>query len=50
MSNLNEISGDIIQASIEVHKELGLGLLESAYRKCLAKALRESDYDVKEEI
>jgi GxxExxY protein len=31
----NEISGTIIGASIDVHKVLGPGLLESAYKECL---------------
>ena len=50
MNVLNSITQDIIKAAIEVHKELGPGLLESVYRKCLAKVLRESGYDVKEEL
>ena len=29
MSDLNKITGDIIHAAIEVHKDLGPGLLES---------------------
>lgn len=36
---LNELSGKVIAACIEVHRELGLGLLESAYEACLAKEL-----------
>ena len=50
MTDLNVISGEIIKASIEVHKELGPGLLESAYRKCLAKVLRDMGYAVEEEV
>ena len=50
MTDLNVISGDIIKGSIEVHKELGPGLLESVYRKCLAKVLRCMGYDILEEL
>ena len=32
---INEITGKIINASIQVHKALGPGLLESAYKECL---------------
>ena len=32
----NEISSKIIGAAIEVHKQLGPGLLESTYETCLA--------------
>ncbi|MFN8394061.1 MAG: GxxExxY protein [Bacteroidia bacterium] len=35
----NEISGIIIGAAIEVHKNLGPGLLESVYEHCLAHEL-----------
>ena len=31
--------------AIEVHRELGLGLLESTYEKCLAHELREHDIE-----
>jgi GxxExxY protein len=31
---MNEISEAIIGAAIEVHRALGPGLLESAYRQC----------------
>jgi len=50
MKDLNKISHDVICASIEVHKELGPGLLESVYRKCLAKVLRDMGYQVEEEL
>ena len=50
MTDLNQISHDIIQSAIEIHRELGPGLLESVYRKCLAKVLRGKGYDVKEEL
>jgi GxxExxY protein len=35
----NILTGNIIQAAIEVHKELGPGLLESVYEACLEKEL-----------
>ena len=38
-SQLNQLTHEIIGASIEVHRALGPGLLESAYRKCLRREL-----------
>jgi len=38
---LNELTHTIIGAAIEVHKELGPGLLESIYEKCLMHLLKE---------
>ena len=35
----NEITGEIINCAIQVHKTLGPGLLESVYEKCLAYEL-----------
>lgn len=32
-----DLTGQIIAAAIEVHRELGPGLLESAYQACLAR-------------
>jgi GxxExxY protein len=35
------LSGEIIGAAIEVHRQLGPGLLESTYRACLVEELRQ---------
>ena len=43
----NEISSKIIGAAIEVHKELGPGLLESVYEACLVHVLRAQGLEVK---
>lgn len=47
---LNDLSGAIIGGAVEVHKRLGPGLLESAYRKCLAYELRKRGFEVAEEL
>jgi GxxExxY protein len=43
---LNQITEGIIGAAIEVHKNLGPGLLESAYQSALAYELDERGYDI----
>lgn len=47
---LNQISNSIIGAAIEVHRHLGPGLLESAYRQCLAWELQQQKLVVEQEI
>jgi len=37
---MDELTGKIIAAGIEVHRTIGPGLLESAYEQCLAQELR----------
>ena len=44
--DLNELSHAIIGAAIEVHRRLGPGLLESAYRACLAYELNKRAFRV----
>lgn len=46
---VNELSHPVIGAAIEVHRPLGPGLLETAYRKCLAYELRKRGFTVVEE-
>jgi GxxExxY protein len=36
---INDLTGNVIGAAIEVHKEIGPGLLESIYEECLCKEL-----------
>jgi GxxExxY protein len=45
----NELTEAIIGAAIEVHRRLGPGILESAYRVCLAYELRKRGIEVTEE-
>ena len=47
--NENEITSEIIKCSIEVHKSLGPGLLESAYKECLFYELQKSGLKVEKE-
>ena len=39
-SEINQLTEQVIGAAIEVHRELGPGLLESAYQRALAHELR----------
>jgi GxxExxY protein len=45
----NEISKIIIGCAIEVHKQLGPGLLESAYQECLYYELKKKGLNIKKE-
>ena len=47
--NENEISNLIIGLSIDVHKSLGPGLLESSYKECLYYKLRKEGHLVEKE-
>jgi GxxExxY protein len=46
---VNEITEQIIGAAIAVHRELGPGLLESAYRACLIHELTHRGLQVEQE-
>ncbi len=46
VNKLNSISGQILDASIEVHRNLGPGLLESVYEICLIKELKSKGLEV----
>lgn len=43
---LDQLTYNILGCAIEVHKELGPGLLESVYEKCLAHLLKEKGFTV----
>ena len=43
---INDITGQIIDAAMKVHTVLGPGLLESAYEACLACELRQRGFRV----
>ena len=48
--DLNELSSKVIGAAIDVHKQLGPGLLESVYQKCMEIELKERDLQVQTEV
>lgn len=45
----NEVASVIVRSALEVHKALGPGLLEGAYKECLAFKLVESGLIVEKE-
>lgn len=48
--NLEEISYTVIGLAIEVHHQLGPGLLESAYQECLYYEIKKAGLKVEKEI
>ena len=47
---LNEIGTEIVRAAIRVHRNLGPGLLESAYQTCHVFELRRAGLKVESEV
>jgi GxxExxY protein len=41
---INSITDQIIGAAIDVHRQLGPGLLESAYQACVAHELTAAEF------
>ncbi len=46
MNSIDSIASEIVDAAFKIHKELGPGLLESAYEACLEHELRKRGYQV----
>ena len=46
MRDIEEISGDVIDAALKLHRDLGPGLLESVYEMVLAGMLAQRGYRV----
>ena len=47
---VTQLSYEITGFAIKVHKNLGPGLLESIYEKCLVHELQNNGYDVKQQV
>jgi len=50
LSELNRVTDKIIGAAIEVHRQLGPGLLESTYEKCLIFELQRIGLVVESQV
>jgi GxxExxY protein len=48
--NINDITGEVVDAAMRVHSTLGPGLLESAYQVCLAHELGKRGLKVRREV
>ena len=47
---VTQLSYEIIGFAIKVHKELGPGLLESVYEKCMKYELEKNNYNIKQQL
>lgn len=47
---LNEISGQVVDAAMRVHSSLGPGLLENAYEACLEHELKKRGLRVERQV
>ena len=47
---INDVSGQVVDAAMAVHSVLGPGLLEAAYQVCLAHELRKRGLAVRREV
>jgi len=46
MNTIDHIASEIVDSAFKVHKELGPGLLESAYEACLEHELKKRGFQV----
>lgn len=46
----NKLTEIVIRSAIEVHKELGPGLMESVYEVCLIRLLKDAGLSVKRQV
>ena len=49
MRDIDEVTGDVLDAALRLHRELGPGLLESVYQALLAGSLQQLGYLVEQE-
>jgi len=47
---INQLAYEIVGCAIEVHKNLGPGLLESVYEKCLMEEIQQCGFDVLSQV
>ena len=50
VSQLNHMSGEVVDSAMEVHTALGPGLLESSYETCLLYELRLRGLEVQQQV
>ena len=50
IDKMRDITYDIINCAIEVHRSLGPGLLESVYQKALVHELKLRNFEVESEL
>ncbi|MBA4161563.1 MAG: GxxExxY protein [Novosphingobium sp.] len=50
MKPIDQVSGDVVNESIRIHRELGPGLLESVYEIVLEGALKRAGYKVDRQV
>lgn len=50
LKDIDEISGDVVDLAIRVHRELGPGLLESVYETILAGRLSDMGYSTARQV